>query len=101
MQANRSNKVVLYYDHLSGGTDGTQVSTSLSVEAARNRFWPVNDLWYTTWTSMITNRLLLEVGQSYRAEDVIYGQDTAGGIGQHSGERHWKRDHVPCARERQ
>jgi hypothetical protein len=75
LQANRSNKFVLYYDHLYGGTDGTQVSPSLSVEAARNRFWPVNDLWYGTWTWTVSNRLLVEAGQAYRAEDVFYGQD--------------------------
>ena len=70
-------KLVLDYDHITGCTCGTQVSTSLSVEAATRRFWPVSDFWYSTWTWTISNRLLLETGQAYRAEDVFYGQDLA------------------------
>lgn len=79
-QASARNKFVMYYDHLKGCTCGTQVSTSLAVEAATRRFWPVNDFWYGTWNWTITNSLLLEVGQAYQAEDVFYGQDLAAAL---------------------
>jgi hypothetical protein len=68
-QASQKNKVALYSDHNSRCIPcANGLSSAVSWEATTQLQTPVNRLIQVMWTSTISNRLLIEAGESYKPD---------------------------------
>ena len=71
-QASEKSKIGVYADTIYRCVCNREVGVTLAPEAAENTLTPNNLYIQGTWNWTITNRLLLEVGLSYRHETFTY-----------------------------
>jgi hypothetical protein len=73
-QANQRNKFAAYYDSQRKCMCPGYLFGLTSPEAADTLHYPVNDMLTTSWTSAVTNRLLVEVRSGLRRERFHFDQ---------------------------
>jgi hypothetical protein len=75
-QVNPKHKISVYYDH-QARCQCLQTSGIFAPEAASEFYYPITYLGSITWSSPMTNRLLLQAGVAPRREDYSYAQRPA------------------------
>jgi Carboxypeptidase regulatory-like domain len=73
-QTSQNSKLALYGDYLTRCWCAVGLSSTIAYEASSRFVTPRNQMFQATWNWTVSNRLLIEVGETFRPESWAYDQ---------------------------